>query len=216
MFNLSDRHALAALTAIALLLSGCGTTKPSRFYTLNPISETESVATASTDAEYGTIGVGPVNLPQYLDRPQIVTRVSPNRFEIAEFDRWGGALKDDFTRTLAENLARLMPAERIATHPWRRAASIDYQIPLEIVRFDGERGKDLVLNVDWQILANGGDTQLISKRSSFEETVAGTSYDDMVAAQSRALGRLAREIAETLKRVSRTADRSRADATSDR
>jgi uncharacterized lipoprotein YmbA len=216
VFNLSDRRALTSLMAIALLLSGCGTTKPSRFYTLSPLSETKSTAPVSAQTEYGTIGVGPVNLPQYLDRPQIVTRISPNRFEFAEFDRWGGALKDDFARTLAENLVHLIPAERIATHPWRHTTAIDYQIPVEIIRFDGERDKDITLNVEWQILSNEGDTQLLSKRSTFKEAVAGTSYDDMVAAQSRAVAALAREIADALTRMKGEVSRSQAGGAGDR
>ena len=216
MFNLSDRHALTTLMAIALLLSGCGTTKPSRFYTLSPLSEPEATAPVAAQAEYGTIGVGPVNLPQYLDRPQIVTRISPNRFEFAEFDRWGGALKDDFTRTLAENLAHLIPAERVARHPWRRATAIDYQIPVEVIRFDGAPGKKVILNVEWQILSNDGDTQLLSKRSIFKETVAGTSYDDMVAAQSRAVAGLAQEIADALMRVKGKLSRPQASSAGDR
>ena len=216
MFNLSDRHALITLVAIALLLSGCGTTRPSRFYTLSPLSEMESTAAVSAQTEYGTIGVGPVNLPQYLDRPQIVTRISPNRFEFAEFDRWGGALKDDFTRTLAENLAHLIPAERVAMHPWRRTTALDYQIPVDVIRFDGEKGKDIILNVEWQILSNDGDTQLLSKRSTFKETVAGTSYEGMVAAQSRAVAALAQEIADALMRVKGKLSRPPASAAGDR
>jgi uncharacterized lipoprotein YmbA len=216
VFNLSNRRVLTSLAAIGLLLNACGTTKPSRFYTLSSLPQSESAATVAAQTEYGTIGVGPVSIPQYLERPQIVTRVSPNRFEFAEFDRWGGTLKDDFTRTLAENLTYLIPAERVARHPWRRTVTVEYQIPVEVIRFDGALGRDILLNVEWQILSNGGDTQLHSKRSIFKETVAGSNYDDMVAAQSRAVAELAQEIADTLMRLKEKPSRPQAGGAGDR
>ena len=51
--------------------------------------------------------VASVRLPQYLERPQIVTRSGDNRLQLAEFDQWGGNLYQDMTRVLAQNLARL-------------------------------------------------------------------------------------------------------------
>lgn len=188
---------------LSALIAGCSTTKPSRFYTLSSPSELGVGATTTMQTEYGAIGLGPVSIPQYLDRPQIVTIEGPNRYELAEFDRWGGALRDNLSRTLAEDLTRLIPSARISTHPWRRATPVDYQIPIDVIRFDGALGKEVVFIAQWQVLSANGSTQLLSRRSSFTEAVNGTSYDDMVAAQSRTVADLAREIASALKTVKR-------------
>lgn len=200
MLEKASRTIPLVAVLVAALLTGCSTTKPSRFYTLSIPSELDT-GTTTMQTEYGAIGLGPVSIPQYLDRPQIVTRDGPNRFEIAEFDRWAGALKDNLSRTLAEDLTRLIPSARISTHPWRRATPVDFQIPVDVVRMDGELGKEVVLIAQWQILSADGSTQLLSRRSSFSEAVAGQGYEEMVAAQSRAVAALAREIADALKTV---------------
>ncbi len=194
---------LITVAVVALLAEGCGTTKPSRFYTLSTVPQNRSTPAAQSQPQLGGIGVGPVRIAHYLDRPQIVTRVGANRFEISEFDRWGGTLKDDFTRTLAENLVYVFPGESIARFPWRQTAVLAYQIPVEVIRLDGELGQGIELIAQWQILADGGNRQLLSKRSSFSQPVRGSSYADLVAAQSRAVADLAREIAEALKNTKR-------------
>src|SRR5262249_23921679 len=75
---------------ISLLLAGCfGASRPARFYTLDPVQVRDSPGSTSTDA---VLAVGPIDLPDYVDRPQIVTRTGSNELVIAEFDRWGGSL----------------------------------------------------------------------------------------------------------------------------
>ena len=198
MLRPTSRRIPFVAVVLSALVAGCSTTKPSRFYTLNIPSELGTGATTTMQTEYGTIGLGPVSIPQYIDRPQIVTTEGPNRYEIAEFDRWGGVLRDDLSRTLAEDLTRLIPSARIATHPWRRATPVDYQVPIDVIRFDGALDKEVIFIAQWQVLSADGNTQLLSRRSSFTEAVNGTSYDDLVAAQSRAVADLAKEIAGAL------------------
>jgi uncharacterized lipoprotein YmbA len=66
-----------------------------------------------------TIGIGPVTLPKYLDRPQIVTFTSPYALNVVEFDRWAEPLESTFVRVLAENLALLLPRAHVVVSPCR-------------------------------------------------------------------------------------------------
>ncbi len=201
MFRCSPYRIMMTVVGTALLAGGCGTTEPSRFYTLSALPESGPTPVVQAETQQGGIGIGPVSIPQYLDRPQIVTRLGANRFEIAEFDRWGGALQDEFKRALAENLVYLFPGRTVARFPWRRTADTAYQIPVEVIRFDGELGQSVELVAQWQILADDGNRQLFSKRSSFSQPLRGSSYEDLVAAQSRAVADFAREIANELKNM---------------
>jgi uncharacterized lipoprotein YmbA len=81
--------------------------------------------------------VGPITLPKYLDRPQIVTRSGRNPLTLAEFDRWAKPLQDNVSRVLAENLARHIPTDHILLHPWPRSAPVDYQVAVEHLRWGG-------------------------------------------------------------------------------
>src|SRR5882757_4935 len=101
--------AAIAFVATPLLLSGCAESKPARFYVLTPLM----AAKEATAAKGPALGVGPVVIPQYLDRPEIVTRSSDNRLDLANFDQWGGRFGDNITRALAENLSGLLKTDRV-------------------------------------------------------------------------------------------------------
>ena len=103
----------------AFLLTGCGSSPPPvEFYTLNSISAmTPQVNPAAPDQNI-TIGIGPIEIPEILDRPQIVTRTGPNKLKVDEFNRWAGPLKAGFGQVLAENISLLLATDRVAVYPW--------------------------------------------------------------------------------------------------
>src|SRR5919108_2844543 len=96
----------------SLVIGGCAS-QPSRFYLLSAGPNAETASLEMSGRQGPTIGVGPVTLPRYVDRPQIVTRTSPYELKVAEFDRWGEALDPNFSRVLGENLALLLPSARV-------------------------------------------------------------------------------------------------------
>ena len=102
-----------------LLLAGCGGSSPRvEFYTLNPLSDIQAQSnTPATDRKI-SIGVGPVEIPEILDRPQIVTRTGPNKLSIDEFHRWAGRLDEGFAGVLAENISLLLSTDQVAVYPW--------------------------------------------------------------------------------------------------
>jgi len=178
----------------AILTAGCATSQPARFYTLNGIDKPDNAPPATTGKE-GTIGVGPVSIPDYLDRPQIVTLSGKNEVGIAEFDRWSGSCRDETTRVIMENLSVLLPSQRVISYAWGRRVSLNRQITVDILRLDGILGKMVILKANWAILEENGTKTVLVKRSDISESVNGGDYAGFVAALSRALGTLSREIA---------------------
>lgn len=186
------RSGLVLFAAVAVCLGGCfgGASAPVRFYTLT------SVATASTGgpAKAGlALGIGPVTIPAYLDRPQIVTRLGPEELSMADFDRWSEPLREGVSRTLADNLATLMGTNRISSFPWAKAPAGQVQIVVDLTRFEGVGGA-VVLGARWRILERDGH-ELVVRQASITETTAAQDYDALVAAMSRALGTLSQQIA---------------------
>jgi uncharacterized lipoprotein YmbA len=99
-----------------LTITGCfGGGAQTRFYVLAPLAG--PVATAANGRSV-TIGVGPVRLPGYVDRGPLVTRRGAEEIDVADLDRWGEPLADGVPRIIADTLATLMPAARIALFPW--------------------------------------------------------------------------------------------------
>src|SRR5215472_11684672 len=134
MHRLLPAWLLAILSVVLLGLHGCASSPPTRFYVLPPLTGAE---TASPAAHRDlTIGVGPVTLHPYLDRPQIVTRASQARLILGEFDQWGAPLHDSITRSLTENLALLVSTDRVVLYPWSRTTVPDYQVTVDVLQFD--------------------------------------------------------------------------------
>ena len=182
-----------------LFVSGCASSPPTRFYTLSSLQEGGKELKASTSDQGPVIMVGPIKFSEYLDRMEIVTRSSSNKITISDFDVWAGSLAEDFSRVLAENLSVLLSTESVIVYPGPRPSPIDYQIAVDVIRFDGPLGGDVSLIARWGIL-QGKDKKLVSvRKTTIVEASGARGYEATVAADSRALEKLSREIAEAIK-----------------
>jgi len=189
------------LTIVALLmhLAGCASSAPTRFYVLSPLASSKAEPQALKDEGCIAIGIGPVELPAYLDRPQIVTRLSENELDLAEFDKWAEPLKDNFSRVLVENLSTLLCADAISIFPWKGPTPIDYQVEVTVIRMDGNVGGNASLVARWAIVRQNDRKMMLTRQSSFSRLLSSESYKALVSAQSRAIADLSREIAEAIK-----------------
>jgi uncharacterized lipoprotein YmbA len=184
---------------VSLLGLGACTSTPSRFYILNTLSPSETVP-ATAAAQGPVIGVGPITVPKYLERPQIVARASRHQLTLGEFDRWAEPLQDNVSRVLAENLALLIPTDHILLQTWPRSAALDYQVKVEVLHFDGWLGGESMLLALWSIL-DGAERPLMSQRTSLNAPASGQEYEAMVLAMNQLLEALSRDIAAAIQRL---------------
>ncbi|MEJ2101257.1 MAG: PqiC family protein [Desulfobacterales bacterium] len=184
----------------AVLLAGCRSSAPPvQFYTLSSVSTATEKANPTDAAPNISVGVGPVEIPKVLDRPQIVTRTGPNKITLNEFHRWAGPLQEDFARVLAENISLLLGIDQVAVYPWEAGFAPDYRIALDIRSFEGQWGKDVRLDVIWRVADQAGQKILAVKKSIITEPLPTADYETLVAAQSRAIARLSREIVREIR-----------------
>lgn len=190
-----------AFLLTVFLLAGCSSTPPVRFYNLHSLAGGQQENPAVILSEDTAIGVGPVDFPEFLDRPQIVTRKSQNQVDISEFHRWAGSFTGNFTRVLAKNISTLLPSNRVAVYPWADTFSPTYQVKLDVEQFDGRLGEKVFLRINWSVLELEGQNELVVRKSLIEEPVAENNYEALVAAKSNALATLSREIASEIRRL---------------
>jgi len=190
-----NRIAYIIFCVVATLLAGCASTKPSQFYTLSP-SAMPAIATSSDIS----VSVGPVSIPAVVDRPQIVLRTGENQVSIAEFDRWASPLKGDIARVVAENLVSMLGTPQVSVFPQSIAADASHRVVINVLRFDSEPGKMATLDALWSVSSrkNGQDR---SGRTTITEPTQGGGYAELVAAHSRALGRLSGDIAAAIRQI---------------
>ena len=192
-------HLLAC--AMSLVLAGCfGTSRPARFYTLDPVQVRESPGSMGSDA---VLAVGPIDLPDYVDRPQIVTRTGTNELVIAEFDRWGGSLDNQINGSLVTTLQDRLAPGQVAVLPWRssmRSDGTSYRVAVSISRFDGVLGRSVVLQARWELsVQRGGKEESLGvKEASVTEEIAGSDYDALVAGMQRALVRFGQRMGDSI------------------
>lgn len=205
-------HLGLALVLLSLVAVGCSNTAPTRFYVLSAMPER-----AAAEPGKGTaIGIGPITLPQYLNRPQIVTRIGGNQLNVAEFDQWGGDLNDNITRALAANLSNLLETDRVSLYPWKDEAPIDYQVTIDVLSFEQDVDGSSLLTAYWSIIDPKSGKARLMRRSVYRDTsdtarpdTAGSAgailgqgarpYDGIVAAMSRNLEALSRDIASAVR-----------------
>lgn len=190
-----------AFILFVFLLAGCGSSPAVKYYTLNTLPDTQQDNTEAASGDDIAIGVGPVDFPKFLDRPQIVTRKGQNQVEVSEFHRWAASLPGDFSRILAKNISTLLPTNRVAVYPWDDTFSPTHQIKLDVEQFDGRLDDNVLLNVTWSVVGQEGKKELVVRKSLIEEPVPTNDYEGLVAAQSNALATLSREIVEEIRRV---------------
>jgi hypothetical protein len=160
-----------------------------RFYTL---AATEQPALGSLSATAPlTVGLGPVSLPGYVDRPEIVTRASPYRVDVAEFDQWAEPLVDKFPAVLVTDLAALLPGDRVIGFPPLMPTPVDLQIEVTVSRFDVDAGGLATLLAEWRVqrksapplfgrtqaVAQAADSSTAAHVAALSQTVAGLASD---------------------------------------
>lgn len=186
---------LSLLVVSAALLAACAS-KPARFYTLTPMASAEKGGAGAQPGQV-VVSVEPVEIPDYLDRPQIVTRAGQNELKVAEFDRWGGALQDNMSNVLAENLAQLLPSDHVYVNAGTPFEKADYSVALRVVRLDATPGERVLMKAQWKVYSAAAKKG-VSQVSQVTEPVAGKGYDAVVAAMNRAINKVSSEIARQI------------------
>ncbi len=193
---------LAILLSLGLIgaLTACAETQPAQFYVLSSLEASKTVTVpASAKTKPASVGVGPIVLPEYLDRPQIVTRTSPTKLSLAEFDRWGEPLASLLGRVTAENLSVLLASERVYQLPRRGGERLDYRVQIDVFRFDADKSGQVFLSARWTLYDTRGQQPLKVGRTTVTEAAGSAGdFEGVAAALSRAVERLSRDIAREI------------------
>ena len=188
---------LGALVAVGLLV-GCSSTPVTRFYVLSPLGPTETGQAQSTNAV--AVAIREVRLPQYLERPQIVTRGGNHQIQLADDAQWAGNLQQDMTRVLTENLTNLLKSDRVFSAPHNSPLKPDFRLDLEVLRFEQDPDRRVELSVRWWLIRASDNTLLEAPSTTLYGTrLDDRSYESLIASMSSVYGELAQVIARNIK-----------------
>jgi len=186
------------LTAALLLflLAGCASSRPAmRHYLLTPAVQAPPVP--ATLGQRVTV-IGPLQLPGYLNRPQLMIRLPGGELALREQHRWAEPLDALLTRALAENLALLTGSQRILTFPVAGRIEADQRVVGRVIRFDADGGGLAVLEVQWSVVDAAGRTLLPVRSAVYRQQATDADEPALVVALGQTLGQFARELAADL------------------
>jgi len=195
-------RAIALLLISTLFLAACaGSSRiPMRHYLLEALADPPAASVGALAGQ--TIIVGPLSLPGYLDRPQLMIRLPDGELKLRDSHRWAEPLDALLTRTLAENLGRLTASERVVTFPVTGRVAADWRVTGRIIRFDSDADGLAVLRVQWSIAdADGSPGAEPLRVSEYRQRAASADEAAMVLALSETVALFAADLAGALTRL---------------
>lgn len=180
--------------AAALLAAACGSIPKETFYTLSPGPGPLPAASASSVSVY----VGPVSVPDTVDRTPMVLRTSPTQVEIDDLHRWAEPLKTGIPRALAEMLMRSLGTPRVLAGRQSSASVVDFRVAVDVQRFDSSLTEGATLDAAWTVTPAQGTPR--TGRTFAQEPLPTRDHAGIAAAHGRALERLAADLAAAIKK----------------
>jgi uncharacterized lipoprotein YmbA len=197
---LGTARSITLCVFVSLLLVACGSSPPVRYFSLSPADSAQRED--SDDAV--TLGLGPLRMPEYLNRSQIVTRGAGAEMKVDEFSRWAEPLGDAIHRVVSTDVDKLLDGVVVIAFPWESAvrAQVDYRLLGNVVRFDADRSGRIVLEAQWGIVDVESEVAVPTHRSHYEARAASSEDPAGVAvAMNEALAKFSRDIASELEAV---------------
>ena len=197
----STVRSVAVCAVAALCLAACGSTPPSRYFSLSP-----TVAVAGPEpAERVSLGLGPIRMPDYLQRTQLVTRGAGQELSVHQYSRWAEPLSKAFHRILAVDVDNAVDGLVVVGFPWDfdAVAELDYRLLGDVTRFEADQSGRVILDVQWGVVDLDTDTRVVLPRRTRYETQAASAGDpaSVTSAMNEALGKLGQDIAVEMRAV---------------
>ena len=175
-------------------MTGCfgGYSPESTFYTLQSIENVMPLSQTTL-----SLGVDLPELPEYADRPQIVSVSSVNsELNIDETNRWGEDLDIMLQRVIAGDLRAYLPKGTIKPRT-SLLEQYKYILNVSVVRFDMIKNNEAYLEALWSI-KNGNTFDVIYKSKTTLSMPLKDGYNDYVNAMSEMLSQMCKQIAQKL------------------
>lgn len=172
---------------LLLVLPGCGVTPSTNYYVLD--SDTQAAPTHRSSV---SVGVGPVTVANYLDRPQIALK-QHNTLELDEFNLWGEPLTAGITRVLMVQLATQLDSGNLVQFPWRSDQIPDLRLKLAVLELNRDDDQAL-LKAGWSITTTAEGEQLQEGVEILRTPITDNSYAALVGGYSQLLELLAARI----------------------
>ncbi len=189
-------HLLGGAFICAIVTACAHDAKPVEFYRLSADVGLKQNAKSAVNSKEVIVGLGPIRIPEYLNRPQIMVAISDNQYSISEEHRWAENLDQNILLALYKVLPAQLNTDHVLRYPWSQRQDINYQVSIDIL--------DLTINpqgqsqfiAQWSIKVK--EKANIDKRFECSLPASRVDYALMVKVQSQCLTQLGQAISKSL------------------
>lgn len=185
---------------LLLVVGGCvsiPTSPTPRFYSLQAMDVSHEHE-KFVIPEGVIIGLGPVKVPEYQNRPQIVTQDKAGIVRFAEFDRWSESLDRALGRVIVENLTAMLPGAAVKAYPWHSAIPVKYCVIVDVIRLESSMDSGLSFAAQWSVIDEEDEKMLLIRRSDFHEPIEPAGYPGIIKALNKVCVSFSKDIAREL------------------
>ena len=202
MRNTALRFTVFTMLAAACAMStGCRTTGSPKFYALQPVQPTNESITKLDTGKQGIIDLGPIIMPEYIEKSQIAVVGDGPEIYYSDLHRWSSSIDENFLNVLTQNVRSMLPEFWIAKFQSLNDAKSDYSVAIHITKFDGTPGSNATLNVQWAVYSDARQKVCRLRSETFRKDVPAKTYASLVETQSQLLAELSKCIVADIQAV---------------
>lgn len=204
--------ALAMAAVVFVATGGCLNFKPrkdaTRYFVLTVEEDTAAGSQETEDTTGLRLGILPIEVAAHLRTPRMAIRSGDNEILYSDYHRWGEGLAAGVGRVVKQKLAEGEDVRAVYIAPWAEASERDYDIRIEILRFEGARHVGAsqgvahvhsLVEAAWQVRSK--DEHGVVKRGTFYKSIpleGADTYSDLAAALSDSIVLLSVDILEAV------------------
>ena len=155
---------ILVVSTLFLVLGGCGTSPASNYYLLS------AKTSGQPSGIKPSLGVGPIEIPEYLNRNAFIYNRDGNKLHIENFERWAEPLDSGIERVLRLNLASLLNSEDVQAFPWSRSDQPEYGVKVSVLNLDAnDRSASLI--AEWHLHRPQGNETIVRRLSELHHSL---------------------------------------------
>lgn len=186
------------VSSLCLLLCACQHSPKKNYFYLSPLNEKAATQSASNQTSQ-LIGIGPVDIAEYLMRSQIIESQSDNTLTLADNAYWAEPLDKSIARVISLNLTQLNPSRSFVNFPWRSDSKPRYSLRIHVDQLS-RTGRNANINATWELVDNDGKSATL-RRNFLRSIQADSGAKGLAQAYSQLLGELSKEMDDALNKA---------------
>ena len=180
---------------ILLGLGACASTPvEDQYYSLVLAADELPANTEDTNSS-GHLIVGPIQLPEFLERRELAMQISDNEIRTANHHFWAEPLEEAIAKVLVRDITHLGNDLAVDRDAGRWTEEGDCRVRIEFDRFHATNRSRVVNSGRYWILAPG---ESVRREFDLSETIATDGYSSAVTALRLSLRELAGQIADSV------------------